>query len=720
MKFPLLATLVTCAAAAAMCATAAPIDREALVRRHDVHVTRVEPESPVSVGNGDFAFTVDVTGLQTFESLYHARGVPLETLSTWAWHSFPNTAGLTLDDAMRTYDFHGRKIKFAGNQKSPAGTYFRENPHPIPLGEISLLYRGRTVTPAQLSRIDQTLDLWTGIVHSHYLLDGQPVTVETAADRARSLVAVRITSPLVRNGALTVRIRFPYSYQLDAGNNPGFVWNEPDRHHTTILRSTSHSAELERTLDASRYYVHLRWEERARLAEAAPHDFRLGAPRGTDAGTVAGSAGDTLGFTCEFTPGADRGAARPTVAGTLASSSQGWLNYWTKGGVVDFSGSTDPRAAELERRIVLSQYLMRVNYGGSFPPSEDGLTNITWFGKHNSEMYYWHAAQFYTWGHVDLLEKGLGWYRRILPLALADARAQGFEGARWPKMAGIDGRQSPGSINAFIIWNEPNPIALCELVYRAHPDRATLEKYRDVVFQSANFLASFAQLDPASHRYVLGPPIKNVSESSGENKTRDPAFELAYWYYGLEVAQTWRTRLGLAPNPHWADVLAHLMPLPQEGGRYLEIETFPQMYDRPGKLPTSELMALGFMPKVPTVDFATMKRTFDEVNRRNGPDNWNSWQLGQGALTAARLGEPETAVHIITLQTPADRFMNSGYVRRPKTPQGCPAYLPVNSSLLLAVGTMVAGWDGAPAGPAPGFPHDGRWVIRAEGLNRMP
>lgn len=701
-RLPSALALVVCVAA-----SGAPIDREALVRRHGVHVDHVDPESPLSVGNGDFAFTVDATGLQTFDTLYHDQGVPVETLSTWAWHSFPNPTGLTIDDAMVSYPFHGRTIRFAGKQNSPAGTYFRENPHPVPLGQIGLLYRGQIVTPHDLGRIDQTLDLWTGSVRSRYELAGAPVEVETVADASRSCIGVRLRSPLVAAGTLAVRVRFAYSYQPGNRNNPPLDWDHPDRHRTTVLHASDRKAELERSLDGTQYFVTLGWDGAAKFESTAQHTFTL-TPHGADA----------FSFTCEFSPAAD---TAPAGYGDVASSSAaGWRDYWTRGGVVDLSGSSDPRAGELERRVVLSQYLMRVNYGGSFPPSEDGLTNVTWFGKHNTEMYYWHAAQFYAWGHVDLLEKGLAWYRKILPLALADAAAQGFRGARWPKMAGIDGRPSPGTINPFIIWNEPNPIALCELVYRAHPNADTLAKYRDVVFESANFLASFAQLDPQTRQYVLGPPIKNVSEDSGENRTRNPTFELAYWCYGLQVAQTWRARLGLPPEPHWADVLARQTPLPTHEGKYLEIETFPEMYNRPGNYPTSMLLAFGYMPKVPTIDVATVRRTFDAINARNGLDHWNSWQLGQGALTAARLGDAEAAVHIVTLQTPTDRFMNSGYVRRPKEPRGCPAYLPVNASLLLAVGLMAEGWDDAPPGSAPGFPHDGRWVVHAEGLNRLP
>ena len=690
---------------------AEPMDRRAVVNRHDVHVTSVDPEAAVSVGNGDFAFTVDVTGLQSFGELYFEKGLPLETLSTWAWHSFPNPNGYTLADATKMSNFHGRQVPYASLQSSPAGTYFRENPHPIPLGQVSLIYQGRALAPADLTALDQRLDLWTGVVTSTYTLAGQPVTVETVADSDRSVMGVKLRSPLVKAGDLQVRFHFPYSYKFSSDaqgaiNKPPYVW-DPERHRTVISRHGAGFAQLERTLDAEHTYVNLAWQGAGEVTETARHDFRL---RAAD--------GDALVFTCAFTAEGGVGSV-PSFDATRATSVAGWKNYWSTGGIVDLAGSTDPRAAELERRIVLSQYLMKVHYAGEMPPSETGLAQISWFGKHNSEMYFWHAAQFYQWGHTELLEKGLAWYRRMLPVMLAAAKEQGFEGARWTKMTGPDGRTGPGSINPFIIWNQPNPIYLSELVYRAHPDKATLEKYSAVVFESARFLASFAFYDDATKRYVLGPPIKNVSERAGENTTQNPAFELAYWHFGLQVAQQWRARLGLAPEPKWADILQKLAKMPESDGRYLEIETEPDLYKRNGGgLPTTMLLTFGFLPKTDYIDVETERRTFAEVNKRNGTNRWASWQVGQGALTAARLGETELAVHFLT--NPSVRFMPSGYSRRPKEPNGCVAYLPINSSLLAAAGLMAGGWDGAPAGNAPGFPRDGKWVVRAEGLNPMP
>jgi len=675
------------------------IDRQTVVSRHNIHVTSLDPASPLTTGDGDFAFTVDATGLQSFETLYHDKGIPLETRSTWAWHTFPNVDNLKVEDATTPFDFHGRTLHLANLENSPAGKYFRENPHPIPLGQISLLYRGEPLAPESIGSIDQQLDLWTGVIHSSYTLAGQPITVETVTQPGQSRVAVKLRSSLVKSGDLQIRFRFAYSYLVSGKNNPPVVWNQGDRHVTQAVNQAANFSVLQRTLDDSKYFVTISWPGQGKLTSIAPHDLRLDA-----------AEDDTLTFVCTFSDADYESAkyqqlAAATFDDVRAASVEGWKDYWSRGGIVDLSASADPRAAEIERRIIVSMYLMKVNFAGSFPPAETGLTCLSWYGKHNSEMYFWHAAQFYEWGRTELLEKSLAWYNKILPLGQADAASQGFEGVRWPKMAGIDGKPGPGGINPFIIWNEPNPIYLCELVYRAHPDRDTLEKYRDIVFETAKFLASFAWYDKDTDRYVLGPPVKNVSESADATKVMNPAFELAYWHFGLQVAQTWRERLGLQPEPKWAEVLAKLSKLPVSGGKYLEIETFPGFG-------STALLALGYLPPTSMVDIETMRATFDSVNGRQGVARWASWAAGTAAMTAARLGETDIAVSILTNQN----FTNNGHVAH----KDLPLYLPINSAYLAAAGLMIGGWDGAPKVNAPGFPQDGQWSVKSEGLNPLP
>jgi len=686
-----------------------PIDRYALVTRNNVILNEPDPLAPLTVGNGDFAYTADVTGLQSFEDYYFKNGIPLETLSNWTWHSFPNTGHLSLNESMREIDFHGRKVSYPSDEKSPAGQYFRVNPHPVPLGQISLSdENGKRLDLSMITNIYQKLDIWSGIIYSQYEISGQPVSVETVCHPELSLVAFKIKSPLLKTGKLRPAFRFPYSYDFSIKNKPPFDWTNPERHSSKVMEKDENKIVLKRTIDTSYYYVSIDWQGNGKWEKSGLHDFSLDA-----------TGSDSLMLVCEFSQ-EQKQLISPDFEETILESERSWKEYWTNGGVVDLSGSTDPRASELERRIILSQYLVKVNYSGSFPPQETGLAHISWYGKHNSEVFWIHAAQFYQWNHTDLLEKGLQWYRKILPSAQADAKSKGFEGASWPKMSGYDGRQSPGSINPFIIWNQPNPIYLSELVYRAHPDTSTLNRYRDIVFESARFLASYAFYDEKTDRYILGPPIKSVNESTIENNTMNPGFELAQWYYGLKVAQDWRERLGLQREERWDDIMNKLAHLTIQDGKYVEIESDPYMYSREGNFSSAMLMAYGYLPKTPMVDKEIMQNTFRAIVGRNKIASFVSWSMGKGALTAARLGDQQTAIDIICNDTPAARFNKSGYVPRPKEGLNCPAYLPVNSSFLAAVALMAGGWDDAPDIIAPGFPQDGTWNVKAENILKLP
>ena len=46
-------------------------------------------------------------------------------------------------------------------------------------------------------------------------------------------------------------------------------------------------------------------------------------------------------------------------------------------------------------------------------------------------------------------------------------------------------------------------------------------------------------------------------------------------------------------------------------------------------------------------------------------------------------------------------------------------YLPAHGAFLSTVALMVAGWDGNQVS-YPGFPKDGSWTIRAEGVHPLP
>ncbi|MBI1389390.1 MAG: glycoside hydrolase family 65 [bacterium] len=684
-----------------------PIDRQALTSRHDPALTEFDAFAPLSVGNGGFAFTVGVTGLQTLSKEY-AGAIPLGTLSQWGWHTIPAPEPYRLNDAVQWFDAGGDKKPYVSETKSAAARWLRANPHRLHLGRIGFVRSGGS--PAAIQRgdvqsIHQKLDLWRGVIESRFQLDGQPVTVHTLCHPDLDLVAVRIESPLLADRSLGVAFEFPYGSDQWG---PGMAdWNSPDRHQTAIVHQTGSSLDLLRTLDRDHYAVRIAASPGGVVQREGPHRF-----------VMTSSGGDTLEFVCAFAPELNENPL-PSFARCLTACEEHWRRFWMEGGAIDFSGSRDPRAAELERRVVLSQYLTAIQCAASSPPQESGLTHNSWFGKFHLEMHWWHAAHFALWNRTALLEKSLGWYRDILPAARETARAQGYAGARWPKMTSLDGRESPSGVGVFLIWQQPHPIYYAELCYRAHPDRDTLERYRDVVFATADFMASYARWDEKTNRYVLGPPLIPAQECYPPASTFNPAFELAYWAWGLERAQLWRRRLGLDPDPEWRKVHDALSPLPEKDGLYVTTEATPVVFENADlrRDHPSLVAALGMLPQTGMVDPETMRSTLHAVFRDwNWESTWG-WDYPMLAMTAARLDEPGLAVDALLMDTPKNHFLPNGHCyQRPNLP----TYLPANGGLLAAVAMMAAGWDGAPSGNAPGFPSDGSWRVHYENLKPMP
>ncbi|HEX9933594.1 MAG TPA: hypothetical protein VGB38_00235, partial [bacterium] len=475
------------------------INRTDLVVRHNPSLQSVDFMSPFSVGNGGFAFTADVTGMQSFPEAYYANGMPIETLSNWAWHSMPNPEQFRLDDAFETVDTHGKKIGYPTVQSSPAGKWLRANPHRLPLGQMGFRFQKTDGTPVRLEdirNIDQKLNLWTGVLESAYTVDGASVRVTTVCHPRLDMVSVRVESPLISENRIVLDIGFAYTYDLSVKNKPPLDWSRPDAHATHIVLREPNRIHFSRNVDSSSYAVSVSWKHGAALEVIEPHRFRI-KPSPSDS---------AFEISVLFSPDLP-GKPNPDFSATLKECKSFWRRFWESGGAIDLSGSSDPRAKELERRIVLSQYLTRIQSAGSIPPQESGLTHISWFGKHHTEMAWWHTAHFALWGRVENLENSLSWFSKVLPATIQSTKSERrCNGARWSKMVGPEGRESPGG-NPFIIWNQPHPIALAELCYRSCPDRKTLLKYREIVFHSAEYMSEYAYWDNSRKRYVLGPPV---------------------------------------------------------------------------------------------------------------------------------------------------------------------------------------------------------------------
>jgi len=685
----------------------AKINRKALLQRNSPIVHGFDSLSSLSVGNGGFAVTVDATGLQTFPTHY-SKGVPLGTQSDWGWHSFANPKRYTPEDAYRDYDFgRGRMESYSVQFNEPgrqqdAANWLRINPHRLHLGVVGFELPS-TVTFDDFADVTQTLLLGSGIIDSRYTLQGVPVHVQTVCHPERDLLAARVKA----GQPMPIRLHFPYPTGEHADD--ACDWDADSKHHTTLVSRRNNLAVFRRTIDATTYYVVVQWQGDVLIAQPSANCFVL-----------TPSTGD-FAFSCEFLPTYTTTFTDyllPTFGEAATASATAWAKFWNEGGVVDFSACTDPRAPELERRVVLSQYLMAIQAAGDTPPQETGLTYNSWYGKFHLEMIWWHQSHFPLWGHADKLHHTLSWYEKARPMARSIAERQGYKGVRWMKMTDPSAAEAPSKVGSFLIWQQPHLIYLAELVYRANPTKEVLDKYFKLVQETAEFMYSFADYDEQEGRYILKGIIP-AQETLRAAETINPPLELSAWHYGLSTAQLWRERMGMRRIPEWDRLLAKLSPLTaDEQGRYLAAETATDSYTNTRYLTDhpAVLGALGMYPESYLVDKATMSRTLHALWDLWGWDTSWGWDYPMTAMCAARLGEPQKAVDALLMPETKNTYLPNGHNYQSSRLR---LYLPGNGGLLTAVAMMCAGWDGCDT-PNPGFPADGTWNVRWEGLQAMP
>ena len=678
-----------------------PIDREAVVKRHRVCTTGTLLKSPAQVGNGKFAFGMDITGLQTF--------VPFNTLSDWSWHSFPLPEGMRAEDYRPVaVETHGKKIAYElRNPDQPElSEWLTKNPHRYNLGRIGfrlLREDGTEAREIDLGNARQEIDLWTGVVYSRFELNRKEVKVRTVCHPDKDMIGVSIESELLNDGNMSIYLDFPYP---DGRYFKHYIgrYDTISGHTSTFEKLAPNSVRITRTMDDTHYYATLDWTGPATFSRESEkaHTFLL-QPRHTS----------TFSFTCCFSPEPVADVTEP-IASIERKSAASWEKYWRSGAAVDLSGSKDPRWLELERRIVLSQYLMRANESGLFPPQESGLVNNGWFGRFHFEMIWWHGVHYGLWNRMECFDNYLNVYKDFMPKALERAKNEGRSGARWPKCTGNFNREWPGSAHAYLIWHEPHPIYFAEMQYRQKPAPETLEKWKDVVLNTADYMADYLFYDKKTKQYVLGPPVVVVSENTDPLQTINPIFELGYFRYGLRTALEWADRLGLSEKrtKKWKEVLSKMAPLPVADGVYTTYEGIPDMWTKYTYEHPALTGVYGMLPG-DGVDQPTFKRTLEKVSKEWQFNRIWGWDFPMLAMAAARTGQPALAIDMLMHPSAGFQFDEHGLATGGPFP-----YFPSNGALLTAVAMMCGGWDGS-EGEAPGFPKDGSWTVRYEGFVPM-
>ncbi|MCL2179791.1 MAG: hypothetical protein FWB83_01560 [Treponema sp.] len=676
------------------------IDRKSVVQRHDPIFTTLKTHSPLSAGNGVFCFTADFTGLQTFYNDYCEApdSFPLCTMAEWGWHSYPRDDSADL--RLTPYNTYGRTVYYPADNTGQEELFkkIRVNAHKFHLGKIGFAYNDNKLTLNECTPVKQTLSLWEGLIYSEFMLRGNSIKTKTFVHPHEDAVYLRVDSSLLLDGALSINIEFPYGSHKKTGAD----FTSAHLHITKKRGFSDNSICAEREMDGTKYSVSVNGSGFLISLDEKLHNIVL-TPKSQ---CVELYIRFTPVYIPSFSPaGIEYETHNAESFDTFDAAEQKcksfWERYWSSGGFMEISGSKD--AFELERRIILSQYLIAIQSRGKLPPAETALTCNSWYGKFHLEMHFWHHAHFPLWGRTEELKRSLDYYKKILPSAKETASSQGYSGARWPKMCDPSGKNTPSSVAVLLIWQQPHPIMFAELVWQTEKNNDFLREYREVIIETAEFMKSFIHFD--GERYVIGPPYIPVQERHDPKIVLNAAFELEYFRWAFRTADEWLCRLG--EKKRYSETADLLSLPPVSDGLYQAHENCPNTFSEfPFNTDHPSMLGMYGILNSEKVNSGLMSATLDKVLKAWDKTTFYGWDFSMMAMTACRLGRFKDALDILLMDSPKNTWLENGHNMQ-KGDDALPLYLPGNGGLLLAAAMLACTYENTP-----GFAND--FVIKKE------
>ena len=305
------------------------IDRYALVSRHNPTLRRPDPLSPLSLGNGGFAFTADITGSADVPALLRSRRAAGRQPRQ---HAARHGIAVGLAFVPEPSRLHARRHLRAVRRAWPT----RRVREPAGLCGWRLASREPAQDQPRASRLrDPQGRRFRGGTRRSSAdgtdarpLDGhavQPLLARRRAGAGRVVGASRPRSPGRARHARLLAFQSDWRAPrvsisaVDPQRRPS-DWAEADRGRTVVARRTPHEIEWRRTLDETAYSVSLAWAGAARVEGHGP-DWVLSFDR----------TEGPLEFVVAFSE-QPIDSPLPDVESTRAASAQHWRRFWEQGG----------------------------------------------------------------------------------------------------------------------------------------------------------------------------------------------------------------------------------------------------------------------------------------------------------------------------------------------------------------------------------------------------
>lgn len=502
--------------------------------KYNLKFNHIDSKNPVTIGNGDFAITLDQTGTQSLYEIY--KDIPLSTMSNKNWFYKDKK------DIKPSY-VDGKAYMLFNLDNDPNYQINRQYPFKYSFMQILLYDNDKLIDINNIKDVKQELDLYKGIVTSSFNYKEKINKTISFIYQDHDEFNFKLQSD---NLNLTLKFNYPSytknGYRLDILPN---VLVKEDR--ITLLYDDKNSLSF-KLKSSSNYQI----VENTLIFDDNNVSFSL--------------------------------ALDEIKEGKLLDE------FWKcdNGIIIDNE--------ELVKKMVLSKYLLHVNSTGIYPPQESGLTYNCWNSKFHLEMHLIHSLWNIYNNHVGDLVKSFDYYLSIMPSSLKRASLNGYKGLRFPKMTGPDGEDSPSNIGPLLIWQAPHILFMLQEIYYLYNKENIIKKYEPLISGTIDFMISFLTLKDS--KYQMLDPLLETCESIPLDRCQNPSFELEYWRYTLERQPKIDTVLYGHQRYDYLDITSKIITPKEDDGIYLKTYGVIDKYDLYKDHPTEGFLMSFFKSKI--------------------------------------------------------------------------------------------------------------------------
>lgn len=502
--------------------------------KYNLKFNHIDSKNPVTIGNGDFAITLDQTGTQSLYEIY--KDIPLSTMSNKNWFYKDKK------DIKPSY-VDGKAYMLFNLDNDPNYQINRQYPFKYSFMQILLYDNDKLIDINNIKDVKQELDLYKGIVTSSFNYKEKINKTISFIYQDHDEFNFKLQSD---NLNLALKFNYPSytknGYRLDILPN---VLVKEDR--ITLLYDDKNSLSF-KLKSSSKYQI----VENTLIFDDNNVSFSL--------------------------------ALDEIKEGKLLDG------FWKcdNGIIIDNE--------ELVKKMVLSKYLLHVNSTGIYPPQESGLTYNCWNSKFHLEMHLIHSLWNIYNNHVGDLVKSFDYYLSIMPSSLKRASLNGYKGLRFPKMTGPDGEDSPSNIGPLLIWQAPHILFMLQEIYYLYNKENIIKKYEPLISGTIDFMISFLTLKDS--KYQMLDPLLEACESIPLDRCQNPSFELEYWRYTLERQPKIDTVLYGHQRYDYLDITSKIITPKEDDGIYLKTYGVIDKYDLYKDHPTEGFLMSFFKSKI--------------------------------------------------------------------------------------------------------------------------